>query len=352
MKVVALFQIYLPYFLPRTPQWSEGKNFQFQYEVEGHLVNVHPRRADEKLFPAPIDEQLAEAIIHLEPYYAQPGLVVPIGAPTEIKMRDRCFDRIEAQVFGEVTSRDECKSGDVTFAYRRRAISACNKFLNLCRTVARDPDIKGLTWYYSIDEDRCYFEPPHSLIWFDAEKLEPLQDDEGRDFWVALAGSIRSPVRLPVEFDVIKQSFSLAEQDLPRELLVSALERLIADQLQEGVINLASACEIAATRYVERKGMSSDHQVKAIRAPKRSHSFAERNYHLTPSHIDGRSLKTDDPGAFNLLEKAYMTRNKLAHSGELTYQDPTSGTTLVVTRAMAIEFFKGCERGVEWINKL
>lgn len=45
MKVAALFQIYLPYFLPRTPEWSEARNFQFQFDVEGHLVNIHPRRA-------------------------------------------------------------------------------------------------------------------------------------------------------------------------------------------------------------------------------------------------------------------------------------------------------------------
>jgi hypothetical protein len=42
--------------------------------------------------------------------------------------------------------------------------------------------------------------PPHSLIWFDAESKDPLRDDEGRDLWTVSAGSIRSPVRLPLEF--------------------------------------------------------------------------------------------------------------------------------------------------------
>lgn len=352
MKVVALFQIYLPYFLPRTPQWSEDENFQFQFEVEGHLVNVHPRKADEKLFPSPIDEQLAEAKIELEPHFAESGLIVPVDAPTEIYVRDRCFDRVEAQVYGEVASRDDCAKGEVTWEYRRCAISACNKFLYLCRTMARDPDITGLTWYYSFDHDRCYFGPPHSLIWFDADSLEPLRDEQGNDFWKALSGSIRSPVRLPVDFDLLTQSFSRAEQDLVAELLVSAKERLISDQLQEGIINLASACEIAATRYVERKGMNGDAQVKAIIDARRTHSFAERHYHLVTSHIDGRSLKADDPDAFDLVEKAYRTRNKLAHTGELAYRDPISQTTIMVSRSMSVDFFKGCDRAVEWINKL
>lgn len=347
MKVVALFQIYLPYFLPRTPEWSEAENFQFQFEVEGHLVNVHPRRADEELFPTPMEEQLAQAKCKLEP-----DVVLPVDAPTEIPIDDRCFDRIEAQVYGKVASPEDCKSAEVTSAYRRCAISACNKFLYHCRVAGRDPDIKGLVWHYSFDHDWCYFTTPHSLIWFDEESKQPLLDDEGQELWAVVAGFVRSPVRLPVEFDLVKQSFDAGDQpDLPVGLLVSAKERLMVEQLHEGIINLASACEIASTRYIERKGRNSNPQVKAILAAK-NRSFAERRFHQVTSHIDGRSLKADDPDAFSLLEKAYLTRNKLVHSGELAYKDPTSHTMITVTRAMSIDFFRGCERAVEWISKL
>lgn len=315
-------------------------------------MNVHPRRADERLFPAPIDEQLAEARIPLEPNFDQPGIVVPVDAPTEITVRDRCLDRVEVQVYGEVASREDCAEGEVTWQYRRCAISACNKFLHLCRTVARDPDITGLTWYYNFDHGRCYFGPPHSLIWFDADTLEALRDDQGRTLWIALSGSVRSPIRLPVDFDLITQSFTRAEQDLAADILVSAKGLLISEQLQEGVINLASACEIAATRYIDRKGMSNDRQVKAITAARQLHSFAERHFHLVPLHIDGRSLRNEDPDTFDLIENAYRTRNKLAHTGELAYHDSASRTTITVTRSMTIEFFKASERAVEWINNL
>ncbi len=347
MKVVALFQLYLPYFLPRTPEWSEGKYVQFQFEVEGHLVNIHPRRVDEKLFPTPMEEQLAQAKCKLEA-----DVVLPVGAPTEISVADRCLDRIEAQVYGEVASPEDCKRSEVTFAYRRCAISACNKFLYHCRVAGRDPDIKGLVWHYSFDYDWCYFTTPHSLIWFDAESKQPLLDSEGHELWKVVAGFVRSPVRLPVEFDLVEQSFDAGDlPDLPAGLLVSAKERLIVEQLHEGIINLASACEIASTRYIERKGMSGDLQVKAILAAK-NHSFAERRFHQVTSHVDGRSLKTEDANAFSLLEKAYLTRNKLVHTGELVYKDPASHMMITVTRVMAIDFFRGCERAVEWINKL
>lgn len=346
MKVVALVQIYLPYFLPRTPEWSAGRYFQLLYDVEGHHVRVHPRKADEPLFPNPIDEQLAQA-----KYTIEPAFIVPADAPTELAVRDRCFDRVEAQVYGEVKSRDECLSPELAFAYRRLALGACNKFLYRCRVLGRDPDITGLTWYYSFDNGMCHFTHPHTLTWFNVESGEVLRDQQGREMWTA-AGSIRSPVRLPVDFDLITSSSKAGvEPDVTEGLLVSAKELLAADQLREGVINLASACEIASTRYIDRKSMSRDPQVEAIVAAKKK-SFAERRLHLVTLHIDGRSLKVEDADAFSLAENAYRTRNSLAHTGVPAYKDPASGRMIAVMRSVANEFLSGCERAVDWLNKL
>jgi hypothetical protein len=119
MKVLALFQIYLPYFLPRTNEWSAAPYLQHFFDVEGQRVNVHPRKADEELFPNPIDLELAELEVQI-----QSDFIVPSDAPRTITLRDRCFDRIEAQVMGEVVTRDVCRQPEVTFAYRRSAISA------------------------------------------------------------------------------------------------------------------------------------------------------------------------------------------------------------------------------------
>jgi hypothetical protein len=347
MKVVALFQIYLPYFLPRTPEWSEARYFQFHFDVEGHLVNIHPKRADEKLFPSPIDENLSEGIIKVES-----ESIIPIGAPTEIPLRYRIFDRIEAQVYGEVASRDDCLNSDLAFAYRRRAISGCDRFLYLCRLAGRDPDVTGLTWQYSFEDDQCYFEPPHSLIWFDADTKEPLRNAEGQDLWTVSGGSVRSPIRSPLEFGLLTKIFESGnEQHLPIRLLVSAKGRLVADQLHEGIVNLASACEIASTQYVVRKGMDGDPQVKNILGTKK-HSFAERRFHQLTLHVDNRSLKIEDADAFDLLEKAYRTRNSVAHNGEMAYKDPSSGMTVPVTRSMANSFFSACERAIDWVESL
>jgi hypothetical protein len=347
MKVVALFQIYLPYFLPRMTEWSAHKNFQFQFDIEGHLVNVRPRRADEDLFPSPIDENLAKGIINVES-----ETIIPVGAPSEIPLRYRIFDRVEAQVYGEVDSADDCLSSELATEYRKLAISGCDRFLYLCRLAARDPDITGLTWHYDFENDRCHFEPPHTIVWFDTETNEPLRDAQGRDLCGVSGGSVMSPVRVPLDFQRLMNMFDSSNGlYLPLRLLVSAKGLLIANQLHEGIVNLASACEIVSTQYVERKGMAGDPQVKKI-LRMMNLSFAERRFRLLTLHIDKRSLKADDPDAFDLLEKAYKTRNSLAHTGELAYKDPASGNLITVTRSMANDFFKGCERGVDWVEGL
>jgi hypothetical protein len=346
MKVLALFQIYLPYFLPRTEEWSAAPYLQHFFDVEGQRVNVHPRKGHEELFPNPIDKQLSELEIKI-----QSDFIVPSDAPSAISMRDRCFDRIEAQVFGEIASRDECGNPEVTFAYRRSAISAINKFLYHCRVAGRDGEIGGLVWHYSFEHDRCYFPFPHTLIWFDAESKDVLRDDEGNEFWVAQSGAVRSPFRMPIELSDVNASLcGNREPSLPLALLVSAKERLMLEQSHEGIVNLASACEVASTRFIERKGLSSD---TTVRQMLRQHtSFAQRRYHDITLHVVGRSFKTDDFGAFTLLENAYKTRNSVVHAGELKFHDSASSQITVATRSIINNFYRGCEAAVDWIENL
>lgn len=255
-------------------------------------------------------------------------------------------------MYGDVEAANDCLSSDLAAEYRKLAISGCDRFLYLCRLASRDPDITGLAWYYDFENDRCHFAPPHTIVWFDAETKEPLRDSQGSDLWGVSGGSVRSPIRVPLDYQKLTDMFDSGDEKyLPLRLLVSAKERLIADQQHEGIVNLASACEIASTQYAERKGMAGDKQVKNI-LNERNQSFAERRFHHLTLHIDNRSLKTDDPGAFDLLEQAYKTRNSLAHSGELSYKDRASGNLITVTRSMANSFFRACERAVDWVENL
>lgn len=346
MKVVAIFQFYLPYFLPRTSAWSDAPYLQDTFEVEGHIVNVHPRKVEERLFPSDIDNELRDLKIKVEYDFA-----APIDAPIEISLRDRCFDRLEAQVFGEVDGFEDCLKPEVTFAYRRLALSACNSFLYHCRLAGRDPEIEGLDWHYSFDDDRCYFTFPHSLVWFDAQTKQRLRDDKGHPLWTAQPGSMRTPIRLPVELSALQQSFLVnREPNLPIALLVSAKKHLQSDHLHEGIVNLASACEIAFTRYIEGKGLTGSARVTAV-LNSRGLSFAKKRYHKATLQISRRSLQADNPVAFDHLENAYKTRNSVVHGGELSYKDP-SGIKVLVKRSTANDFYLGCERAIDWIENL
>ena len=339
MKVVALFQIYLPHFLPRTNEWSAAPYFQHFFDMEGQRVNVHPRKADEKLFPNPIDKELAKLELQIESDF-----IVPADAPSTIALRDRCFDRIEAQVFGEVDNQDVCGHPDVTFTYRRSAIGACNQFLYHCRVAGRDGEIGGLIWHYSFDHDRYYFSYPHTLIWFDAETKEVLRDVDGRPFWAAQSGSIRSPARVPIDLSVVNASLSAKEPKLSVALLVSAKEKLMLEQLQEGVVCLASACEVASTQFIQRKGLSSNSAVNQIL--RRRISFAQKRYD------EITHLAVENPSIFTLLENAYKTRNSVVHNGELKYYDSTLSQEILVKRSMANDFVRSCETAIDWIEAL
>ena len=295
MKVVALFQIYLPYYLPRTEEWSAAPYLQHHFDVEGQIVNVHPRKADEQLFPNPIDKELAQLEIQIES-----GLIIPSDAPRVIAVRDRCFDRIEAQVFGEVSSKEDCLKPEVTFAYRKSGISACNQFLYHCRVAGRDGEIRGLAWHYSFDDDRCYFPYPHTLIWFDVDTKEVLRNSEGKEFWVA-SGAMRSPARVPIQLSKVNSSLSGHAPSLPLAILVSAKERLMLEEFHEGLVNLGTACEVASTQFIQRKGMATDTTVKQLLRQQKG--FAEKRYHNIPRHILGRSLKSEDRASYTLLER-------------------------------------------------
>ena len=125
MKAVAVFQIYLPFFLPQTPEWSELEYLQFEFGVDGRVVKVHPRKANELLFPRPADLKISHLNLDVKSDF-----IVPQDAPTKISVRDRCFDRIEIQVSGEVASREDCTTEEVIRDYLQQALIACNDFLH------------------------------------------------------------------------------------------------------------------------------------------------------------------------------------------------------------------------------
>nr|MDQ3819366.1 hypothetical protein [Acidobacteriota bacterium] len=128
MKALALYQFYLPYVLPRAPDWTTPIAINFP----NFRVLIKPRAVDAELFPNEIDKTLSELTISL------PRASLPTGGMT-VGVRDRCIDRIEVQVEREIASPEFAKKEKVHDAFWGTAVHACNIFLNHCRVVARVP---------------------------------------------------------------------------------------------------------------------------------------------------------------------------------------------------------------------
>lgn len=346
---MVVFQFYLPYILPRTEDWYPDAYLQLLFNIGGHKVIVHPRKPSDPLFPHEIDRELSSQRVEIPP------TDIPVsGVPQEVVVRDLCYDRLEVIVHGEVSSAAEVEKGETRIEYLNAAGQACNHFLDHCRVVARDPDIKGIKWYYNFSDKTYYFLTPYSMAWCSEENgeiKEFLRDAQGEELYGLSSGSILSPERTPVSIASVAASITQGlEPPLTISLLVSAKELIATDNLRQGIIVMASACEIASREYIRRKGKEADTEVKR-RAGLSNTSFAERRYHLVPDCIDNRSLKAEDPNTFDLLEKTYRARNNITHEGKLISVD-ASGGSFVVDRFRAHRFWEACEHAVDWLDGL
>jgi hypothetical protein len=347
MKVVALFRFYLPYLLPRSGDWFEEGHAHLSFNISSHRVIVHPRDPNEPLFVDAIDHELSNQIVKIPPSE------IPLkDVPTAYVIRDHCFDRLDAVVFGEIVSADEVLKEELRRDYLFFGQHACNQFLSSCRILLRDPDIKGMEWHFNFTNRTYYQMTPYTMIWCreeNGEAIERLRDSKGELLEGASSGAIKSPKRSAVSLQSVLQHLSQGgSQDLPLGLVIQAQELIAIDRLQEGIIDLGSALEIASKQYLNRKGKESNPQVVSIAGKKGS--FAEKRFHLLTSLIDNRSLKTEDPETFDLVGKIYRTRNKLAHEGYLGYQERRA--IVPVDYILAHRFWAATERAVDWLASL
>lgn len=348
MKIAVLFQIYLPYVLPRTADWSPKDYLQLMFNVGGHRVSVHPRKPEDPLYPNKLDKQLSGDSVK-----TPLGTLAPADTPAAVTVKDICYDRLEVVVFGELAAASEVQKEEVRWEYIGAATTAANKFLAHCRVAARDPDIRGIEWLFSFNQKEFFLAAPYTFTWCREENdqlVEVLTDPRGERLEGYACGAVASPLRRPVSIaDVAASLTAGGEPDLATSLLVIAKGLIETDSLREGIIDMASACEVASEDYLRRKGMAADRAVE--RLLKQKVSFAERRFHLVTTHVQGRSLKTDDAPAFDLVEKMYKTRNALAHEGRLGYFGP--GRKWVdVDRPTINEFWRATERAVDWLAAL
>jgi hypothetical protein len=336
MKAIAVFQFYFPYVLPRADDWPRDPiGFQFP----NYVVGLHPRNPDEELFPHEIDQTLSTMALTLS------RISLPTGL-TSLTVAERCHDRIEVRVHGELESPGDAKRDDIQEQFLSAAVNASNIFLSHCRVVARSPFVVGVERHYRIEDGQYYLLTPHTITWFNGDDGNFLPVYEGNVNGRASSGALRSPESGSANFDALNQSIQAGEYpSLPHSLIVDAEEYLRTQRLREAIISLGTACEVASDEYLIRIARAGEPQVKRIL--RRRDSFAKKRYHLLTHYLSSRSLKNEDLDNFNSIEKMYQVRNNLAHRGQLSFED--AGTAIRVDQPLATSFLAASEAAINWV---
>jgi hypothetical protein len=209
--------------------------------------------------------------------------------------------------------------------------------------------VVGVERHYRIEDGRFYLLTPHTITWFNGDDGSFLPAYEGNVNGAASSGAVRSPESGSANFALLQQSLQSGEYpSLPRSLITDAEEHLRTQRLREAIISLGTACEVASEECLIRTGREGEAQVKEIL--RRYDSFAERRYHLLTNYLSSRSFKNEDLSSFELVEKTYKTRNKLAHKGQLCFGD--AGKVIEVDQKLATHFLAASEKAINWIEGL
>jgi hypothetical protein len=342
MRVQAVFQFYLPYVLPRAPDWEQGP---LSVEYPEALVLVRARPVGEALFPdTDADRRLRDLKYEFPP-------VLPPGADISLAVRTVCRDRVTVFVVAQLSSPLEAQQPAVQERYLRAAVYGCDGFLHYCSVALAHPFVRGLEVHYSPDDQTYEVLTPYTVTWHQVEHLRPVGpvDAYGNGNNSHVQAAMLSPVLGSVPLASIKEwAMRGGTGALPRSLVVDAEERIVVGRLYQGTVGLALACEVASDQYLRRKGRRRDRDVQKILAT--NLSFAEKRYDRVPTLIDQRSLLELHPGAFEGIEDLYRARNEIVHNGVLRYC--RDGKWRVVDQAAAIRFLDAAKAGVEWIRVL
>jgi hypothetical protein len=131
-------------------------------------------------------------------------------------------------------------------------------------------------------------------------------------------------------------------------LLIDAEEAIYSLRLREAVLSMASAVEIAATRYSESHGGRTNRAIREV-ISQTGLSFAKRYFHQMPLAINNKSFKKEQGDLFRLVEQMYQQRNSLMHTGSFDESIDSSGAD---RQKLAYAWYKASLSAVRWLDGL
>ena len=330
MKVIAHFQFYLPYLLPRHADW---KGRSLQLATDDFEITIMPRDPEEPVILENDRFVLSTRLITRS--------VADIHSSKAKTPEDECCDRLHVAVLGTVIDKSTLKDRSVKDQFLGSAMGGANIFIDHCRILSAQPGMTRLTRTVTSAEITSP-QFPYSLWWRNAETGE----------WYSGTGSGGSSSVLlhnPVSWtDLDKQVAQSIRPDLAKLLVLDARLRFNEESFPEAVLFAAMACEVASNLYIERAGEALRAEAEKILEMKVS--FAEKRFHLITSRFSSQSYKDADPAGFRTLERLYRVRNTVVHEGFVAEENHIAGPA---SEAKAVQtFVDAAQKAVKWMSGL
>lgn len=331
MKVIAYFQFYLPYLLPRHDDWK-GQSIRFNTS-EFEIV-ISPRGADE-----PVILENDKFILSMR---IETKSVADQHSVKSASAEGECCDRLQVAVVGEVANEAATRDRLLLEKYMAVAIDAANIFIDHCRVLATQPGMTKLSRSIaSADISGPQF--PYSIWWQDAETRKWLHG-------TGSGGSVQALIQNPVSWTTINTEIGKSiEPELSKSLILDARQRFYAEDFREAVLAMAMACEVASNLYVERMGATADPETAKVLAAKNK-SFADKRFHLAPQHLSSRSLRLEKLATFSRLERLYRVRNGIVHRGVLEEEGTITDRKSEIQ--VVSDFLSTAEESIHWLSSI
>lgn len=330
MKVIAHYQFYLPYLLPRHEDW---KGQRIELKTPEFQIVIIPRSGED-----PVILENDRGILSLR---LQTKSVADVHSVRVRTAEDECCDRIHVAVIGDVLTEVSIAEKPVREKFLEAGIDGANIFIDHCRVLSGQPSMKRLSRSI-VAEDMASPEFPYSVWWQEADTQKWFSGSGSAGSAQVLLHNSVSWKRIVAELD---QSIT---PDLSKCLMLDARQRFYEEDFREAVLAMAMACEVASNFYIERMGAVADATIEKILGSKAS--FAKKRFDEIPIGLSSRSFKTDEPKNFASLEALYRLRNTVVHEG-VVYDDERITDHKSEIRVLQ-EHLGAAEAAMRWLEGL
>lgn len=341
MKIQTIVQFYLDAMLPRDPSWQGWGGVRL--EAPTFVAWVSPWDPSvEALYPTEIDRGLSETFLILA------SVDFPGGAIRK-SVGDSAVDRIRV-----VLEWDDAEAADLPLFDSElalgRAIDAANKVIDHIRSSAFAPWVPRVRRLWRPQDGNFYTMTPWTMSVFDLDTGARLPVFGGAN-GASSTGEMRAPVTGTVSVASIVESMQASlEPPLHLTLLLEAEAKIESMALREAILDLASACEVAATTYINNVAGGEAEKYRKRLSGVKGKSFAWKYYKSAPLKYSLQSLEQVDPLAYSQVEDMYRERNTLMHRGQMGEVLGSLPSRDLLRTVHG--YLSAAHRAVEWISSL